>query len=369
MDKDRVTVDQLALMLMLVIAGGKFLALPSILAKEVGHDSWIVMCMIFAVDAVCLCFLLWSVRLNKGSLPVDRVLSLSLGKFVGKLLLAILFVVYMSRQIILIVSCYEMFAVTFDINTNWVFFVLPVVAVNIFALVCGFTSIARVSQLLFGLVTISVVALLVNPLLSVRWSHLLPVAEVGWGKLTTTAVKQSYWFSDYIFMYFVLDKVKVRKHLYLPILSVFVVGAVITIFMDIVFVTLYGNFAPHFRLAMSKIGVFSLGDGASGRWDWLTLSLWVTSVLLKVTLFFYCAYKSLEKIFEFRHDKVNVFAIGIITLLLMLPMFVSTEKFTSVFLANTVIPFASVQFALPVAYPLFTRIATTKAERGVYERT
>ncbi len=369
MEKDRVTVDQLALMLMLVIAGGKFLALPSILADEVGRDSWIVMCLVFAVDAVCLCFLLWSVRLNKDGLSVDRVLDLSLGKVIGKLLLAILFVIYMSRQIVLIGSCYEMFAVTFDINTNWLFFALPVVAVTTFALTRGFTAMARVSQILFGLVTISVVALLVNPLLSVRWSQLLPFAEAGWGNMVNCAAKQSYWFSDYIFMYFVLDKVKVRKHLYLPIMSVFIVGAVITVVMDIVFVTLYGSFAPHFRLAMSKIGAFSLGDGASGRWDWLTLSLWVTSVLLKITLFFYCAYKSLEKIFEFRHDKINWFAVGSITLLLMLPMFVSTDDFMSVFLANAVIPFAVVQFVLPVAYPLLTRIATNKAERGVYERT
>ena len=369
MDKDRVTVDQLALMLMLVIAGGKFLALPSILAKDVGHDSWLVMVTVFVVDAVCLCFLLWSIKLNKQQLPIDCVLYATVGKVVGKLLLAILFVIYMSRQIVLITSCYEMFAVTFDINTNWVFFALPVVAVTTFASMRGFTTIARTSQILFGLVTVSVVALLANPLLNVKWGELLPVGEVGASKLLVTAAKQSYWFSDYIFIYFVLDKVNVKKHLYLPIMSVFTVGAVITIVMDIVFVTLYGSYASQFELAMSKLGAFSLGDGASGRWDWLTLSLWVTSVLLKITLFFFCAYKSLEKIFEFKHDKTNWFAVGAITLILMLPLFVSTDDFTNVFLSNAVIPFAVVQFVLPLLYPLFTKIATLKIERGTYERT
>lgn len=369
MDKDRVTVEQLALMLMLVIAGGKFLALPSILASEVGHDSWLVMAIVFLADAVCLCFLLWSIRLNKCRLSIDGVLYATVGKAVGKVLLAILFVVYMSRQIVLITSCYKMFAVTFDINTNWVFFALPVVAVTTFASVRGFTAIARTSQILFGLVTISVVALLANPLLNVRWGELLPLGEVGVGKLFDIAAKQSYWFSDYIFIYFVLDKVRVKKHLYLPIMSVFTVGAVITIVMDIVFVTLYGSYAPEFELAMSKIGAFSLGDGASGRWDWLTLSLWVTSVFLKITLFFFCAYKSLEKIFEFRHDKTNLFAVGAIALILMLPMFVSSDDFVKIFLANAVIPFALVQFVLPLAYPLLTKIATAKLERGAYERT
>lgn len=56
MDKERVTVGQLALMLMLVIAGGKFLGLPGILAGNVGHDSWLVLCVGFVADGICLCF-------------------------------------------------------------------------------------------------------------------------------------------------------------------------------------------------------------------------------------------------------------------------------------------------------------------------
>lgn len=370
MDNDRVSMGQLALLLMLVIAGGKFLALPSMLARDVGHDSWIVLCVVFGVDAVCLVCLLFAVKLNgRACLSVNTVLDLTVGKVVSKVMMVLFFVIYMSRSIVLISSCYKMFAATFDINTNWVFFALPVVAVATFALSRGFTSIARLSQLLFPLVTLSVLALLVNPLLTVKWSQLLPVGEAGVGAILRTSAQQSYWFTDYVFVYFVLDKIKVQKRVFLPVMSVFVAGAAITVLMNIVFVTLYGSYAPQFELAMSKIGAFSLGGSASGRWDWLTLSLWVTSVLLKIILFFYCGYKSLEKLFGLRHDKINPFVVAVITAVLMLPMFVPLRDFIEQFLARAVVPFAVVQFALPFVFPLLTAIAVKKTQGGVHERT
>lgn len=47
MEKNQVGINQLALMYLLSIAGGKFLNLPSILAKDVGHDSWLTLLLGF----------------------------------------------------------------------------------------------------------------------------------------------------------------------------------------------------------------------------------------------------------------------------------------------------------------------------------
>jgi len=63
MDRNRVSMDQLALLYLLMIAGGKFLSFPSILAQDVGHDSWLVLCFSFLWDAICLGFLLWAISI------------------------------------------------------------------------------------------------------------------------------------------------------------------------------------------------------------------------------------------------------------------------------------------------------------------
>lgn len=363
MDKNRVSVDQLALIYLLVIAGGKFLSLPSILAGDVGHDSWLAMCFSFLWDGICLAFLLWAIKLNsKANLDVSAILDKSVSKVVSKIILLIFFVIFTLRVNILLTSCYHMFSITFDVSTNWLVYVLPVAAVSFFAIQKGFNAIARTSQLLFGLILIAVIALLVSPMMEVEFGELLPIGEAGWGKIVETSFTRSFWFSDYLFMFFVMDGVKVKKHVFSPVFIAFSVGVVLTVLLNAVFVALFGSYAPNFDMAMSKIGVFSAASTQNGRWDWLTLSIWLISVFIKIITFIFCAYKCLEKLVDKNFKNVNWVVALIVTLTLMLPMFVSTQTLLSTVIAWGLIPFAVVQYLLPLLMPLFTTVALKKTE-------
>ncbi len=196
MDKNRVGINQIALLYLLSIAGGKFLTLPSILAKDVGHDSWLVLVFGFLWDAICLCF----------------------------------FVIFIIRANILLASCYKTFAVTFDVSTNWIVFVLPIAFLSFFAIKLGFNAIARTSQLLFGIIFISVLFLVLSPVSQVKITSLLPIGEAGWGKIIGDSFLRGFWFSDYLFVYFVWDSIKVKNNkVYAPILLGFAVGVALTV--------------------------------------------------------------------------------------------------------------------------------------------
>lgn len=363
MDKNRVNIDQLALLYLLLIAGGKFLSLPSILAGDVGHDSWLAMCFSFLWDGICLVFLLWAIKLNsKANMDISAILDKSVSKVVSKLILAIFFVIFVLRTCILLTSCYHMFSITFDVSTNWLVFLLPVVVVSFFAVYKGFNAIARAGQLLFGLILIAVIALLVSPLMEVKFSLLLPIGEAGWGKILETSYTRSFWFTDFIFMYFVMDGIKIKKHVFCPVLVAFGVGAVLTVLLNAVFVALFGYLAPNFDMAMSKIGIFSAASTSNGRWDWLTLSVWLISVFIKIIVFIFCAYKCVEKIVDKNFSNVNWCAAIFVTLTLMLPMFVSTNTLLNTVIKWCLIPFTVVQYLLPLFMPLFTKIALNKTE-------
>lgn len=361
MTKDKISISQLSLLYLLLIAGGKFLKLPSILANDVGHDSWLAIAFSFLWDAICLVFLLWAIKINKESqLDISSILNNTITKVGAKIVLAIFFVIFIARNNILLASCYKMFAVTFDVSTNWVVYVLPVVALAVLALKLGFNSIARASQVLFGLIFLCVVALVIPPIAQAETGSLLPIGEAGWGKILSTSVTRSFWFSDYVFVYLLLDNVKVKKRVFSPVMTAFVVGAVLTVLMNAIFVALYGSLAGSFDLAMSKIGVHFVSSSANGRWDWITLSIWLISVFLKIVIFFFCAYRCLEKIFEFKPNKINVWAIVAITLLYMLPIFFPTEIVLTTVVQYGLIPFAVVQYALPLSMPFLTKAAQVK---------
>ena len=363
MDKNRVKLDQLALLYLLLITGGKFLSLPSILAGDVGHDSWLAMIFSFLWDGICLCFLLWAIKLNsKANMDISAILDKSVSKVVSKILLAIFFVIFILRTIILMTSCFEMFSITFDVSTNWIVYVIPIAILSFFAIQKGFNSIARTGQLLFGLILIAVIALLAPPIKEVQFSELLPIGEAGWGKILQTSYMRSFWFSDYMFMYFVMDGVKVKKRVFTPVLVCFGIGALLTVLLNAVFVSLFGSYAPQFDMAMSKIGAFSVSSASNGRWDWITLSIWLLSVFIKIIVFIFCAYKCIEKILNKNFANVNWIVALVIVALLMLPMFVSTQQLLSTVILWGIIPFTLVQYLLPLLMPLFTKVALNKTE-------
>lgn len=361
--KDRVSVDQLALLYLMLVMGGKFLSLPALLAGDLGHDSWLSVIFSFLWDGICLCFLLWAIRINdKSKLDVSTILDKSVSKPVSKALLAIFFVIFVLRINILLGSCYTMFSVTFDVSTNWIVYLLPVAALSFFAIAKGFNAIARTGQILFGLILVSVVALFVSPLAEADFGQLLPIGEAGWGKILLTSYTRSFWFSDYIFVYFVMDGIKIKKHVFTPMLVSFGVGAALSVLLNAVFVALFGYLAPDFDMAMSKIGVFSAANTTNGRWDWLTLSVWLTSVFIKVAVFAFCAYKCLEKIAGAHFVRFNWIAAAIVLLTLTLPMFASAEQLLNTVIKWGVIPFTLVQYLLPLLMPLLTKTAQRRTE-------
>lgn len=354
--KNRVTMAQLSLLLMLVMMGGKFLSLPALLAAELGHDSWLAVAMSFLWDGVCLAFLMAAVR--KNSLPIDKVLYGTLTPVGGRAVLAVFLVLFLCRIIVLLDSCYKTFAVTFDVNTSWILFVLPVMAVAAFAVHRGFNSVARTAQLLFAPIVLSIIAILLYPATQTQFRALAPVAEVGWKSIAEQSFFKSFWFSDFVFIYFVMDGI--GKGRSAPVFVSFGVGAAITVLMNAVFVALFGSLAQHVDIAMSKIGLFAVSVSGVGRWDWLTFTVWLTSVILKIVVFTFCAYTCVEKICGKTFGKVNPFAMAGITVATLLPMFLSVTQLLDTFVRWCLVPFAVVQYVLPLFMPLLVRAANKK---------
>ncbi len=357
LDKNKVYISQIGILLLLIISGSKILIFPALLAKEVGHDSWLVMVFSFLYDFVCLVFVLWAIKLNKQNMAFTDVLNKNIGVVGGKIVLLIFFVVFVARLISLLHSCYRMFAVTFDVNTNWVVFLLPLSLVSYFSAQRGFNSIARVGQLLVVIIVFSILALVAFPIFQVDFGQLLPIAEVGFDTIIEQSFTHCFWFSDYIFVYFVMDSIKVKGKVYLPVLRCFALGAVISIVTNMVFVLLYGSLSPDAELAMIKIGLFSVSETTSGRWDWLTLSVWIISVVLKIVIFFFCANKCVEKLLGLHSGNTNKWVWMGITAMLTIPLFLPIEDILLMFIRWATIPLFLVQYLLPLLMPWFTRNA------------
>jgi hypothetical protein len=142
------------------------------------------------------------------------------------------------------------------------------------------------------------------------------------------------------------------------------VGIVLAIAMNVVFVALYGNLAPYMNLAMSKVSQFAMVNASSGRLDWLTLSVWASTIGLKLVVYAYTSYRCLEGLIEHK-SKYSIWLSLATQVVLVLPLFILQHDIVEGVGQLFQYPFMVVQYLLPLLLPLFAHIANKKMA-GVY---
>jgi len=357
---NQVKVNQIALILMLIVSGGKYMSLPQTLSQQVGRDAWLVTAILLAADLLCLAMLVWAVKLNKSKLSFNQTLNHCVGKVVAKAIL-IVFAIFMAVRLATLYSgVYELFVATFGIRTNWAGFALPLATLVCFALSKGMQPLARTNQLLSAIIAVSLIAILILPSRQANLSELLPVGQSGAGKIATCALKNGFWFSDYVFLYFVLDGIHVKKRTFLPILGFFGIGATLTVFMYVLFTGLFGNMAQYTDLAMSKVSQFVVTSAVNGRIDWLFVTIWTLSVFIKISVFTFSLYKCLTYLFQYNRCKFNL-PLGLVaTSAILLPLFVTVKHLSQIVTNYLRYPFYVVQYLLPLTMPLLVKVANVK---------
>ncbi len=361
--RNNVKMSQLALLLLILLPGGKYISLPVILATQVGRDSWIVVAMLLLFDLVALSVLMWGIRHNVNKYNFVQVLDKSIGVVGRTVILVVMFCWLALRMITLATSMYNVFYVAFGIKANWLGYVLPLVGVMLFLISRGFMCIARLNQILAPLILLAVLSIIVYPLLTVDKSNLLPILSGGWGTVLGSLLGNSFWFADYFFLYFVLGDIKISRGSSTALLCAFGAGALLCVAMNGVFIALYGQLAPYTDMAMSKVSQYALVLSSSGRLDWLSLSVWTLSVFIKLAVLAYSLYVCVVYVFGICSTRLHLVPVGIILLLMFVPLMLPANQLLQGSLKLLTWPLLVVQYALPLAMPLLVHTANKSDNR------
>lgn len=369
---NKVKTEQVALLLALTIPGGKFLTLPALMAKGAGRDYWISMIILFVFDLICLAFVLWALNINKQGKSINDILTQSLGKVITKIIFAVLFVFILLRAMTLLESCLELLSATFTIKTNWIAYILPISALMIFIIYRGFNNIARLSEMLFVIIFLALLAILFFASDRADFGNLKPILDDGIKPVFKTAVNGSFWFADYLFILFVMDEFKPNKKFFGSIGLGFLAGAFVTVFVNVLYVALFDQLTVLSDSIISKISQFSLKATSSGRLDWLSLIIWLFSLFIKAASQFFCANKCLTYIFGVGESKFHFYtAIICIAPVIIAPLVypIKDVVYTAAARDGLGFVFWGIEYLLPLLLPLLTWICYKKdAKRTLYPR-
>ena len=355
---------QIILLVIIVVSGGKFLSLPGLMAKLAGRDSWASMLIMFLADLLSLAFILWTVYISKDK-SFDQILSDTLSPVGAKIVFLIYAFFFILRIMGGLLDTQELISSTLSVVTNWVAFVVPVLFVIGFNVVRGARNIGRVSQIFFGFIFASVIMILLLSLKNTDFSNLKPTFANGFGVVAKSAFDVSFWFGDCIFILFMLGKITKTGHFTIKILLAFVVGAGTTVLLDVIFLCLFGNLAEFSSSALAKVSGFNLTGSVYGRIDWIFVMVWASSVVIKCTLFLWCATMSLSHVFGVKNKKGYSVLFGITgVLFVVLPLVLPIKNIVANFFCLGAGKYVTVfvQYAIPFLMPLLTFLSNKKSK-------
>ncbi len=361
--RNNVKVSQLALLLFVLLPGGKYISLPAILASQVGRDSWVVVALLLLLDMVALYFVMWAVANNVNKYNFVQILDKSIGRIGRYLVLLIMLAWLVLRMVTLATSMYNMFYVAFGIKANWLGYILPLTAVVIFLISRGFMCIARLNQILAPVIILAVLSIIVYPMLTVDKSNLLPILSGDIAEVASGILGNNFWFADYFFVYFVMGNISINKRGRVVVMTAFGIGALLCIAMNAVFIALYGSLAQYTDLAMSKVSQYALVMSSSGRLDWISLSVWTLSVCIKLTVLAYSVYVCIVYLLGICSVKLHIVPTALIVVCMMIPLLVPADTLLSVSLRVLSIPLMLVQYVLPLLMPLLVHVCNRRKAR------
>ncbi len=361
-NKNGVKISQIALMLLLISEGSKVINLPSYVARETGRDGWLAYLILFALDAIVLIALLFSVKNNSHKLPAEALLRHSLGLVPTKILMALYFVFFTVRILDLSVTASDLFSSTLTLQTNWLGFIIPILCYVCFSARKGVKVIARVSDILGLYVILAGVAMTALSLTQVDFSELAPVLNDGFSPVIKSLPRLSFWFADSLFILFLIKDVKPEKHLFRAPLLAFSIGSVMVILLYIVFYCIFGELAQNHNGAIAKIAQFNSALIFKGRLDWLTLIFWMLSVFIKLALMTYCCLSSFDALFNIKtHSSPSVLSTVVFSaLMLALPLLTPVSSLIKNLVSSpfVIVPAITIEYLTPALMPWMTKRAS-----------
>lgn len=342
------------------------MTLPAYLSAFAQRDAWLSCLLLFAVDFILLSFTLWAIKLNKSSLSLNRILTLTVGKVGSKIIFFISFVFFLTRLLCQLSQSLELFSSVLTISTNWIAYTVPIFAFAFYSINKGFRNIARMTELLFVPIALAAILLVALSFPEVETLNLLPVLEYGFRPVAYSSLCNGFWFSDYLFLALLLDRIQVKKRLFLSPLVSFGSCAILTTALVVSFTGIFGNISWMQDIAFAKISQFVITDTSKGRIEWIALVLWLFSVFIKITVTLYCSSSSLATFLNVKgKNRVNYMGLVIAALSLVIPIIMPFQQAVNHYLVVGFGKYIIYIFTilLPLCLPLLSFLATRRYRR------
>ncbi len=315
LEKGKISNSMAVILMINVILSTGFLVVPRVSIRIAKRDALLSM-VVAAILGLVLAWIVAALGQRLQGKTFFEFLEKTLGRFLGKILELVYIVWFIHLTVILVVE-YGMFISTVSMPETPLFvFYGAVVIIAAYAVYNGVEIIGRLNQLFFpGLVLLFLTFALT--LQNMKVDRILPIFEQNTVTILKSGLGALSWIGEIIVLImlapYISDQQRIGR---VAFFSTLISGAALLVSVIVVLL----NFGPSVSAALAypvfnTVRLVSIGNFLE-RLDYIFGAMWITSGIIKVGVFYYCAVLGSAQCLEIRDYRVLVIPVGIIILAL-----------------------------------------------------
>ena len=297
----------------------KLITLPSILVQMSTSSAVLVASIMFALDLVML-FIYLKIKEKYPKLSLYELIKKYLGTVFAKFIYIIIFGLFIFKLIMLNNEAISYMRDIVDEDFKLSIYLMTFLPVVIAMVNSGLRSSARTVEFGFVFIFIGLIFCLFLSEITFTYGDMGPIFKENISNILSTCSSVGFWFSDFLFVVILSDKIKYQKNMKKIIFSYVIITLLILMALYIVYIRLFNVTSFLHRSAIADITQYNRNIGNSGNIDIIAILVYMFIIFFQGSIYFLSAKIIFEKIVGY-NNKIHAI-IFITTCILILQLFV-----------------------------------------------
>ena len=297
--KNTISKNQLSIIVAISFTLTKIYVMPAKLSYWAGSSLWVCALINIVLDYFLLLLVLDFIK-KSGNKSLFDVNSQLFSKNFARVISLIFAVFFIVKAFVPIVEQKNSIELTFYETQPTLLTFMPFFVVAFYILLKGYRAFARGFEISLWVYVFAMTSIMLLSIFAGKYIALLPL-WTGSSKIINGSFKSLIWFGDPIYVLFFAGYISNAKTGLAKIKKAYVVSAITTLLVLIVFYAVFENIAPRQYFATLKMSKYSIALSNIGRFDYVSAFMLAAMCVLVVCLPLLFATTCLNECFSFKN--------------------------------------------------------------------
>ncbi len=321
---EQISVRQTACFCAISMLALKLITLPSILVEMSTSSAIIVALIMFALDLMIL-FLYLKAKEKYPDLSLYELIKKVFGTIVAKIIYSFLFGIFILKILMLNNEAISYMRDIVDEDFKLTLYLMTFLPVVISMVYSGLKNSARTVEFGFVFIFIGLVFCLFLSEITFSYGEIGPIFKENISNILNTCGEVGFWFSDFLFVAILSDKIKYQKNMKKIIFAYVIITLIILIALYIIYIRLFNVTAFLHKDAIADITQYNRNIGNSGNIDIIAILVYMFIIFFQGAIYFLTAKNIYEKIVGYQNKIHSIIFITLSIITLQLFVFYNLE--------------------------------------------